>query len=241
MWQLYTFRRATILTLIRKSQVMDPKYQRYADRLRDLVEEGKIVADLPKPSSAGRFIQDKDRVVLHAWLTKVLNIITVVFGTQSPHFVHLATLTTGSMTHSYEIYPVVGLIEGALDDLEKGYLLGQEFFIAGDIFDSVLEQAKNLNQNVHRDPAAILARVVLENALKRLARREGLDDNQKASRLNDELKRIGIYPQPQWRLIQAWLDIGNAAAHGRFDEYNEEDVQRLLKDIEAFLAARFRA
>ena len=91
-----------------------------------------------------------------------------------------------------------------------------------------------------KDPAAVLARVVLEDALKRIARGEGLDDNQSASRLNDELRRIGKYRQPQWRLIQAWLDIGNAAAHGNFNEYNEEDVEGLIEDIERFLATEFR-
>ena len=43
-------------------------------------------------------------------------------------------------------------------------------------------------------------------------------------RINDELKSAGVYAQPQWRLIQAWLDTGNAAAPGRFAEYSQEDV-----------------
>ena len=109
------------------------------------------------------------------------------------------------------------------------------------MFDSVLEEAKHLNQSGHKDPAAVLARVVLEDALKRIARSEGVNDNQKASQINDELRKRGRYPQPQWRLIQAWLDIGNAAAHGKFNEYSDEGVQRLVEDIERFLATEFRS
>jgi hypothetical protein len=142
--------------------------------------------------------------------------------------------------HSYEVHPLIGLLAGASDDLEKGYLLGQEFLIAGEVFDSVLEQAKYLVTSGYKDPAAILARVVLEDALKRLARGEGIDDTPRASRINDELKAIGKCPQPQWRLIQAWLDIGNAAAHGKFDEYNKEDVVKLLEGVEGFVAGIFR-
>ena len=131
------------------------------------------------------------------------------------------------------------MLEGALNDLENGYLIGQEFIIAGEVFDSVLEQATYLNQSGHKDPAAVLARVVLEDSLKRLAREESLNETLSASRINDELRRVGRYAQPQWRLIQAWLDLGNAAAHGRFAEYSQQDVQKLIEDIERFLAAHF--
>ena len=220
--------------------MLSPKHKRYADRIRELIEEGQAVAKLERPSTVGPYIQD--RVPLQAWLVKVNNILETVFGPQSPHMHHFQEFTKDmiDVELSYKVHSIVGILTGALDDLEKGYLLGQEFLIAGEIFDSVLEQAKHLNRSGHKDPAAVLARVVLEDALKRIARGEGLDDNQRASQLNDDLRRIGKYPQPQWRLVQAWLDIGNAAAHGNFNEYNEEDVEGLIEDIERFLATEFR-
>jgi hypothetical protein len=86
----------------------------------------------------------------------------------------------------------------------------------------------------------MLVRVVVEDALKRLARGEGFNENQKASALNDELRKIGKYPQSQWRFVQGWLDTGNAAAHGKFNEYTENDITKLIEDVERFLAAEFR-
>jgi len=59
--------------------------------------------------------------------------------------------------------------------------------------------------------------------------------------LNDELKAVEAYPKAQWRLIQAKLDIGNAAAHGKFDEYKKADVKRMLEDIERFMAQYYLA
>jgi hypothetical protein len=222
--------------------MLSPKHKRYADRIRELIEEGQVVAKLEStPDYPGFPSFIEDRVSYNAWLVKVNNILETVFGSQSPHMHHFQKLEQGigSVAHPHEVNSIVGLLTGALDDLEKGYLLGQEFLIAGEIFDSVLEQAKHLNRSGHKDPAAVLARVVLEDALKRMARGEGLDDNQSASQLNDDLRRIGKYPKPQWRLVQAWLDIGNAAAHGNFNKYNEGDVEGLIKDIERFLAAEF--
>jgi len=217
--------------------MLNPKYQRYADRINNLISEGQSVALLEQPSEIGPYIQD--RVQLEAWLTKVHNIIESTFGVGRPQHQKLVELTQREISHSYQVNSIVGLLIGALDDLENGFLIGQEFIIAAEVFDAVLEQAKHLNQAGYKDPAAVLARVVLEDSLKRLAREESLDDSLNAARINDELRKTGKYAQPQWRLVQSWLDIGNAAAHGRFDEYSREDVERLINDVERFIAAYF--
>jgi hypothetical protein len=108
-------------------------------------------------------------------------------------------------------------MHAALDDLKNGFLGNQEMLVAAAVFDSVLEQAKYLNSQGYKDPAAVLTRTVLEDALRRIARAEGEDDSTKASAINDVLKKTGRVSQPLWRQIQFWLDVGNAAAHGKFD------------------------
>ena len=224
--------------------MLNLKNKRYAERLQELIEEGKAVAKLERPSSVGNYIQGEDDIKLNAWLTKTSNILETVFGAQSPQCRSFKDVLPKdgirSVSRAYDIHPITGVLAGALDDLEKGFLLGQEFLIAGEVFDSILEQAKELNKIGYKDPSAILARVVIEDALKRLARREGVDDSQKASQLNDNLKKLGIYPQAQWRFIQVWLDIGNAAAHGKFGEYTEEDVMNMIKGVEQFLLAELQ-
>lgn len=216
--------------------MLDPKYKKYAERIKALIEEGKEVVSLEKPSSVGPYIDEPERI--NTLLIKVKNILDVTFGKQSEHFKHLLELEKRNphFEHSYEIDAVVGLLKGSLDDLEGGFLTGQEFLIAGEIFDSVLEQAKELNEKGYKNPAAVLGRVVVEDALRRLARQEGINDNLKASGLNDQLKKAGKYNQPRWRRVQVWLDIGNFAAHGEFEKYTEDEVKTMLDEIERFLA-----
>lgn len=226
--------------------MLNPKYKKYANRLIELIKEGNEVAKLEKPSSVGTYIQDEDRIRLQSWLTRSRNILGSVFGLQSFHYRQFEELLPSvkqggvrAVTHSYDIYPIIGVLSGALDDLENGFLIGQEFLIAGEVFDSILDQAKELNKNKYKDPAAVLTRIVLENALKRLARNSEIDPDKKASFINDQLKKKGKYSQSQWRFIQAWLDIGNAAAHGKFDEYTAADVEKLIEDLERFLVNIF--
>jgi hypothetical protein len=37
--------------------------------------------------------------------------------------------------------------------------------------------------------------------------------------------------------IQVWNDIRNNAAHGKFDQYKEDDVKEMIAGVESFLAA----
>jgi hypothetical protein len=221
--------------------MINPKYQRYADRLHELVNEGKQVAQLerPSPNSNMVFIRGENEIPLNAWLTKSLNIIQNVFGLKSPqYFAFMQALPKDGIrfvSKSSDVYPLTGVLEGSVNDLENGFLVDQELLIAGAIFDSILEQAKELNDKDYKDPAAVLVRVVLEDALKRLSRNERIDDTQKASILNDELKKINFFPQIQWRFIQTWLDIGNNAAHGKFDTYSKDQVYDMIKGVEQFV------
>jgi hypothetical protein len=216
------------------------RVRRLIDRMNELIAEGNAVAKLERPSEIGPFIQDK--LAVNAWLSKVSNIIETTFGAQSSQARHLLKLMPDGpeyIEHSYKVLAIVGLLTGAVDDIEKGYLLKQEFLIAGELFDSLLEQAKYLNKAGYKVPAAVLGRVVLEDAIRRIAKRECQDSTPKVSVINDSLKSAGIYGQPRWRMIQAWLDVGNAAAHGKMDELNEQDVGKMLDGISEFLADDF--
>ena len=92
---------------------------------------------------------------------------------------------------------IKGLLEACLDDLKNGFLLGQEFIIANELFDDILEKAEFfLKKQKDKDISAILLRIVLEDSLQRVSKKEEinlLDNNgkcKKLSVLNDELKKI---------------------------------------------------
>lgn len=221
--------------------MLNPKYERFANRLDDLIDEGSEVARLAKfRDGIPNVITGRNKRPLNAWLAKVENILQSVFGKESAHYEQLNSIQERRVNEEREVHAIIGILEGALDDLREGFLVGQEFLIAGEVFDSVLEQARHLNENHYKDPAAVLGRVVLEDALERIAREEGVDVDQKASEVNTQLWKSDRYSQPQWRQIQSWLDVGNAAAHGDFDEYTQANVEDQLDGVEKFLANQLR-
>jgi len=68
-----------------------------------------------------------------------------------------------------------------------------------------------------------------------LADKNNTASNQRANKINDDLKSKEIYTQIKWREIQFWLDIGNKSAHGEFNAFTDDDVKNMLNGVEKFI------
>jgi hypothetical protein len=126
------------------------------------------------------------------------------------------------------------------EDLKQGLITDISNVITLDLFDDLLEQASELrthNTEPLNRAACVLTRIVLEDTLKKLCDNNNLHlKTDKASEANDELKKALIYPKPQWRIIQGWLDIGNEAAHptGNFQSIIEAQMDDMIKGVKEF-------
>ena len=91
---------------------MNPKYQRVADRIKGLIEEGHRVAGLERHVELiGRTIEDK--VPLHAWLVKVENILSTVFGNKSAHYLQTKEVLGAGPRNAYGVNKMIGVLTGA--------------------------------------------------------------------------------------------------------------------------------
>lgn len=200
------------------------------------------------------FYSKEDYGKISGWLMKVENILFLIFSEKSVQIKRFTDfrekLIKGDLK-AKEAYVTIesirGLLKACLEDIKEGFLQGQEFVIANEIFDSLLEEARFfLKEQKNKDISAILLRIVLGDGLKRVAEREGLEilDNngkdKKFSTLNDELKGKEIYNQTTWRLIQAWLNVGNEAVHGNFDKYNFQEVEGFYDGVNNFMSNHFK-
>jgi hypothetical protein len=129
-----------------------------------------------------------------------------------------------------KVTDVAGLIESARDLVANGFVGQMKFLLHAEVFATMIEQAKALLDAGHLIPSAVLGRIVMENWLKDQAERAGIEvpESAKASGINDSLKKAEVFSVPKWRQVQAYLDVGNAAAHGQAESFSREDVARLL-------------
>lgn len=136
---------------------------------------------------------------------------------------------------------LAGILRALREDYDAGYMRTVEELVHADLFADFLEMADELLSKSYKDPAAVLAGSVLEEHLRKLAVRSGLsteDSNGrplKADTLNANLAKVPVYNKVEQKNVTAWLGLRNEAAHGRYDNYGQAQVEALVRDVRSFL------
>ena len=130
-----------------------------------------------------------------------------------------------------------GILQALREDIEAGYLKRIETLVSADIFDDFLEMAQYLLSQGYKDPTASLVGAVLENGLRRMCLAHGITLSVKGdiSSLNKKLADAEVYNRLTQKKVQVWNDIRNNADHGKFNEYEMDDVNEMLKGVRNFL------
>jgi hypothetical protein len=138
---------------------------------------------------------------------------------------------------------LLGIAQALRDDLRADYVQSFAEIVHADVFSDFIGMAEELQENGYKDAAAVVVGSVLEDHLRKLAAKAGLaverDDGRpmKADAINSDLTRAEVYNKLEQKRVTAWLDLRNKAAHGHYDEYNQEHVSALIRDIRGFLIA----
>ncbi len=138
---------------------------------------------------------------------------------------------------------LVGIAEGLRADIASGYAQSFAEAAHADTFSDFIGMAEGLQESGYKDAAAVIAGSVLEDHLRNLAKKAGLDVETedghplKADRLNADLARAEVYNKLEQKRVTAWLDLRNKAAHGHYSEYDESHVAALIRDVRDFLVA----
>lgn len=189
-------------------------------------------------SDFGDYTKMDDEAAL-TWKVKVKNLLVATCGKESQHYLEfLEAEKLGSYESSSDAFKrMKSVLNAAMDDYKNGYLTSIKNLIQADVFDSELEQAEELLSNGYKLAAAVIAGVVLETALRDLCLREGLSLG-KLDKMNADLAKADVYNKLQQKRITALADIRNSAAHGKSDEFSENDVTAMIRDIEQFLISQ---
>ncbi len=210
--------------------------QKILDRFSSLVNEGNSIYQKFESSGSGYNAELNSDFI--EWQMKSKNILSITCGEESHYLSQFKTNLKAGMadTNKSILNRVIPILRAAEDDLKNGFLITIKQLVQADVFDSELEQAKSLLQNGYKNAAAVIAGTVLETAIKEICLNNGIElDRKKLTHLNDELAKAGIYNKLQQKQITALADIRNNAAHGDYDQFTQEHVERMIEDIEKFL------
>ncbi|BAY49771.1 hypothetical protein SAMD00079811_74000 [Scytonema sp. HK-05] len=184
--------------------------------------------------ASGEYI---DNDLLLNWKVKVKNLLSKVCGEESQHFQQFEKNEDGILyTTNYTTFKSLkAIFLAAKEDFEGGYLSSMRTLVQAEVFDSELEQANELLSSGYSTAAAVIAGVVLETALRELCDKERISHG-KLDKMNADLTKAGVYNKLVQKQITALADIRNSAAHGKPNEFTEQDVSNMIRDVGQFLA-----
>ena len=174
--------------------------------------------------------------------TAALSFLNSVFGSRHPYYSDFSFKVTE--TKLSDIQHGLGILRAARGEIEGGWLRTTRGLVSGEIFGDFLEMSDHLLDEGYKDAAAVIAGSALEEHLRQLAQVNSVDPNldrngqlipKKADRLNADLAGASIYTKLDQKSVTAWLDLRNKAAHGKYEQYDRDQVALAIEGIRQFI------
>lgn len=218
--------------------------QKIIERLEGLIQKGEEViktkyesATVGNPYIKYLFVNSQ---ISTQWGISCLNLLKRVFGKESDHYTKFDSLFP-KLNYYTSANQALGVLKAAKDDYENAYLFEIRFLIQAEVFDDFLEQAKYLFDTGYYQPAAVIAGSVLEDGLRKLCNRNSitLPSKPKLDTMNADLVKKEIYNSLVQKQITALADLRNKAAHGKWTEFTDNDVEQMITQVRTFIETHF--
>jgi hypothetical protein len=171
------------------------------------------------------------------WSVKVRNLLSKVCESGSPYInqFEIANEPLSYETNLSRLKRIKAIFFAAKEDFEGGYLVSVKNLIQGEVFETELEQAKELQSAGYKTAAAVIAGVVLETSIRNLCTQHNIQHGS-LNKMNADLAKAGVVNKLRQKRITALADIRNSAAHGKPDEFTTADVEMMINEIEAMVS-----
>jgi len=221
--------------------------QKIVDRFQQLIDaEAELMKTQKKGGGQDLYNPPYNYVsyeMANQWGINCLHLLRRVFGEDSDHYKRFnEKFPDFPKSRNYHtIKQVLGILKAAKDDFENGYLFETLTLIQAEVFDDLLEQAEHLLNNGYYQPAAVIAGAVLEDGLRKLCQRRNIILSAKPTidPMNVALAKDGAYNSLVQKRVTMLADLRNKAAHGKFSEFNEDDVKDMLTQVRSFMETHF--
>ena len=212
--------------------------QRLLERIDQIIEQANRVKSTESSSDGWRFV---DSAEMRGLRTAALSFIERVYGKEHTHYIEFSKHTDGC--HPTDAEAALSMLTAIRSEIEGNWLFTIRELVTAEVFSDFLSMSEYLLSEGYKDSAAVIIGSTLEEHLWQLAQSNSIDVfNQfknkkrpkKASILNSELCKAGVYSQLDQKAITTWLALRNHAAHGKYDQYTEDQVLNLMNGVTEF-------
>jgi hypothetical protein len=208
-----------------------------------------IINDFTKQASksAHSDLSDLPPHEVQALITRAAAAVQRIGGRHSSYASEVERVLTNNAAYLHrQLQPVIGVVKALFHDMQNGYLQSVIELVHAETFADFLEMAQHLLDTGYKDAAAVIAGSSLELHLRALCVKHGVDLEvtkqdgskvpKKADAMNTDLAGKHAYTKNDQKSATAWLGLRNSAAHGKYTEYEKEQVTLLIEGIRQFIA-----
>ena len=213
--------------------------QNLLEKINFLLEKGQTITQ----NYIGQgYERHAPTVLFSEFKSACLFFISNVFGKESVYYQQFKTEVRD--INYYYVESAIGILNAIKTEIESGWLISFKKLVEADVFCDFLEMAEYLLEEKYKDAAAVMIGSVLEEHLRSLCVENSVslfdESNEKqipkkASRLNDDLAKKGVYNKLTQKNVTSWLDLRNNAAHGKYGEYDLDQVHFMFQGVSHFL------
>ena len=180
----------------------------------------------------------------YAFNIQAINAIWEICPEQSIYHQEATTIYQEELGRTYCDFKLFNILCKVRDDLKLGFIGKMSSLLHQEIFTDYLDMAQHLLDEGYKDAAAVIAGSTLESHLRQLCAANGIDTKttkngrktpKKASVMNDDLKKKGVYSAYDHKMVIGQLDLRNNAAHGKYNQYTDDQVLRLIDWLKDFI------
>ena len=194
----------------------------------------RIAALLSQGSTFSRSHSDdnywvSDIAGTQSWISSAANAIQQITPTCSYYRVELERLMDSEDLRSGIPISIAQKIYGLLRSVEQeanaGLLTRLEDQVIATTMDEFLDHSSHYHKGGKVREAAVLASAVLEDTIKRIAQKNGLDPKGLSlDPLIDELTKGEIFTQVKSKRLKAYASVRNHALHAEWEQIDLKDV-----------------
>lgn len=219
---------------------MATSIKQFSDRITQLIDlANRTLAT--KQTSSGTFGSSwVNSELFFEFRTSSLSFILNLYGVSHPFYKDFNQIVVSA--DPYQTEQGRGILKSIKTEIDNGWLTSLKGLVSAEIFSDFLEMADHLLRENYKDPAAVMIGSVLEEHLRQLCNKHGiLTDDQKTGKpkkadlLNSELAGSSVYNKLDQKNVTAWLDLRNKAAHGKYADYNQQQVEFMMQTVTEFI------
>lgn len=210
--------------------------EKIVGRVNQLIQEAQ---SLRQGTQHGQVRSQQQAEQCKGWLAAALNIVQIIVT--DPNAGYRKTAEKIAATEwGYVINEGVGemshVLANLLADAQAGLLSSVADVARAEVFDDFLDHAKSYLEAGHIGRAGVVAGVVFEDSLRRVCRKNEIDETgEKLDSLISELQKVGVISPTKAKRARVAAHVRTKATHAQWEEFDGKDVEATIQFAEELI------